>query len=93
MTFVVRYIPHGTALPIALAIAGASWLLIRQAAHPGIGRAEADWAWGRALPDDCGRGRRCCGATERPFVFLIGLAVLAMTALAHRRGSRPPCSG
>jgi hypothetical protein len=44
MTFVVRYIPHGTVLPIAAALAGASWLLIREAAHPGLGRAGADVA-------------------------------------------------
>jgi hypothetical protein len=65
MTFVVRYIPHGTALPIALAIAGASWLLIRQAAHSGIGRAEADLAWaGLCLMTAAGVG----AAAERPNV-------------------------
>jgi hypothetical protein len=44
MTFVVHYIPHGTVLTIATAITGASWLLIPEATHPGVGRAGADVA-------------------------------------------------
>jgi hypothetical protein len=44
MTFVVHYIPHGTVLPIALAIAGASWLLIREAGAPVVVPAEVDVA-------------------------------------------------
>lgn len=42
MTFVVRYIPHGTMLPIAAALAGASWLLIRRSTGSIVVTAEAD---------------------------------------------------
>jgi hypothetical protein len=41
---VAAYWSRGTVFPIALAIAGAAWLLIRQAARPGIVPAEADLA-------------------------------------------------
>ena len=44
MTFVVHYIPHGTVLPLAVAIAGASWLLIRDAGVRVVVPTEADVA-------------------------------------------------